>query len=138
MNFGDDPLILGSKQKKWITQNCCITLESIAMDWNIGIKWVTFLSTNEYIAFFSLCVIFSNHLTHPVIRTHKYTKARTRKYTWGHSFSTIAKLSEKLTFLTPDTHTLRTPTCAYQGVRNVSFSDNFAYLLNEWFHTLDL
>ena len=22
--------------------------------------------------------------------------------------------------------------CAYQGVRNVSFSENFAYLLNEW------
>ena len=23
-------------------------------------------------------------------------------------------------------------TCAYQGVRNVSFSENFAYVLNEW------
>ena len=22
--------------------------------------------------------------------------------------------------------------CAYQGVRNVSFSENFAYVLNEW------
>ena len=25
----------------------------------------------------------------------------------------------------------RTRTCAYQGVRNVSFSENFAYVLNE-------
>ena len=25
-----------------------------------------------------------------------------------------------------------TCTCAYQGVRNVSFSENFAYVLNEW------
>ena len=40
-------------------------------------------------------------------------------------FSTYAQLSEKLTFLTP----LRT--CAYQDVRNVRFSANFAYLLNE-------
>ena len=25
---------------------------------------------------------------------------------------------------------IRTRTCAYQGVRNVSFSENFAYVLN--------
>ena len=25
-----------------------------------------------------------------------------------------------------------THTCAYEGVRNVSFSENFAYMLNEW------
>ena len=25
-------------------------------------------------------------------------------------------------------------TCAYQGVRNISFSENFAYVLNEWSH----
>ena len=27
---------------------------------------------------------------------------------------------------------ISTPTCLYQGVRNVSFSENFAYALNEW------
>ena len=27
---------------------------------------------------------------------------------------------------------IRTLTCAYQGVRNVSFSENFAYVLNGW------
>ena len=27
---------------------------------------------------------------------------------------------------------IRTRTCAYQGVRNVSFSENFAYVLNAW------
>ena len=27
---------------------------------------------------------------------------------------------------------IRTRTCEYQGVRNVSFSENFAYLLNGW------
>ena len=35
----------------------------------------------------------------------------------GHPLSTYAKFSEKLTILT------------YQGVRNVSFSENFAYIL---------
>ena len=41
----------------------------------------------------------------------------------GHPFSTYAKFSEKLTCLTP---LIRTRTCAYQEVRNVSFSENFA------------
>ena len=35
----------------------------------------------------------------------------------------ITKLSEK---------SFTTSTCAYQGVRNVSFSENFAYVLNKW------
>ena len=50
---------------------------------------------------------------------------------WGdHSFSALAKFSEKLIFLTP--WYAHTHTCAYQGVRNVSFSKNFANVLNEW------
>ena len=36
---------------------------------------------------------------------------------WDHAFSTYAKLSGKLIFLM----------CAYQGVRSVSFLDNFSY-----------
>ena len=47
-----------------------------------------------------------------------------------HPFSTYAKPSEKLTFLTSWYAHVRT--CAYQGVRNVSFSESFAYLLNGW------
>ena len=27
---------------------------------------------------------------------------------------------------------IRTRTCSYQGIRNVNFSENFAYVLNEW------
>ena len=49
---------------------------------------------------------------------------------WDHSFSTFAKFSEKLIVLTP--WYIRTRTCAYQRVRNISFSENFAYVLNEW------
>ena len=59
---------------------------------------------------------------------------------------TFTKFSEKLTFLTPwyahhmvrHTHRrivwvcLAILWCAYQGVRNVSFSENFANVLNEW------
>ena len=40
-----------------------------------------------------------------------------------HSFSTYAKFSEKLIFLTP---LIGTRAYSYQGVRNVSFLDNFA------------
>ena len=40
---------------------------------------------------------------------------------WGHPFSTFAKYSEKLIFLT---------LCAYQGVRNVIFLENFVCVLN--------
>ena len=47
---------------------------------------------------------------------------------WGHPLSTYAKVFEKLTFLTP---LIRTRTCPYQGVRNVRFLANFAYVPNE-------
>ena len=43
---------------------------------------------------------------------------------WDHLFSTYAKLSEKVTFLT-------TRRCAYQGVGNITFSENFVYILHE-------
>ena len=45
-------------------------------------------------------------------------------FKWHRSFCIYVKFSEKLTF-TPDT---------YQRVRNVSFSENFVYLLNELSH----
>ena len=48
-----------------------------------------------------------------------------------HSFGTCAKFSKELTFLTPDMHMYM---CVLGGVRNVSFSESFAYILNEWPH----
>ena len=48
--------------------------------------------------------------------------------TRGHPFGTYAKFPEKLIFLP----LVCTPTSVYQGVRNVRFSENFAYELNEW------
>ena len=48
---------------------------------------------------------------------------------WDHSFIRYAKSSEKLTFLTPWYAHVRV---AYQGVRNDSFSENFAYAVNGW------
>ena len=38
-----------------------------------------------------------------------------------HVFGTYAKIFEKLTFLIPDTHMY-----VYAGVRNISFSEDFA------------
>ena len=48
-----------------------------------------------------------------------------------YSLSTFAKFPKELTFLTP----IRTRKSTYQGVRNISFSENFAKVLNKWFHT---
>ena len=51
---------------------------------------------------------------------------------WGSSTKCVHKIfGKKLTFLTP---LIRTHTCAYQGVRHVSFSENVAYILNGWLH----
>ena len=50
--------------------------------------------------------------------------------------SAYAKLSEKLTFPIPWYAHIRT--CAYQRVRNISFSENFAHVLNRWSLKLDL
>ena len=51
----------------------------------------------------------------------------------AYPFSTSAKFSETLTFL-PHLLLKRLRTCAYQGVRNVSFSENFArYVMNDPF-----
>ena len=49
-----------------------------------------------------------------------------------YSLSNCAKLSEKLTFLTPDTHTHTYVYVSWGGRRSVSFLWNFAFLLNEW------
>ena len=46
----------------------------------------------------------------------------------GNLFSMCVKFYEKLKYLL--TPLIRTRT--YQEVRNVSFSENFAYVLNEW------
>ena len=48
---------------------------------------------------------------------------------WDHSFSTYKNFFRKTNISYP---LMRRRTCAYQGVRNVSFSENFAYALNEW------
>ena len=44
-----------------------------------------------------------------------------------HSFSTYAKFSKKTNISHP---LIRTRTCTYQRLRNVSLSENFLYVLN--------
>ena len=51
---------------------------------------------------------------------------RSNFYHWVHSFITFAKSSEKLTFLTSWYQGVR------KGVRNTSFSQNFANVICEW------
>ena len=46
---------------------------------------------------------------------------------WGSSIKYVHKIFRKTNISNP---LIRTRTCAYQGVRNVSFSENFACVLN--------
>ena len=50
-------------------------------------------------------------------------------FPWGSSIKYVRKIFRKTNISNP---LKRTPTYAYQGVRNVSFSENFAYALNGW------
>ena len=54
-------------------------------------------------------------------------------YEEAHSFSKYAKFSGKLTFITPLYAHAR---AGNREVSNVSFSENFAYALNEWAPTI--
>ena len=45
----------------------------------------------------------------------------------GASFKDVRKMFRKTNISNPQ---IRTRTCAYEGVRNVSFSEHFAYVLN--------
>ena len=47
----------------------------------------------------------------------------------GSSIKYVRKIFRKTSISNP---LIRTRTCAYQGVRNASFSGNFAYVLNGW------
>ena len=51
----------------------------------------------------------------------------------GHSFSTYTKYSEKITFISYPL--MRTRKFAYQEIRNINFSENLVYVLNEWLCT---
>ena len=55
----------------------------------------------------------------------------------GPSIKYVRKIFQKtITIIShprpPPPSLIRTFTCAYQGVRNVSFSENVAYVLNGW------
>ena len=50
-------------------------------------------------------------------------------YSEGSSIKYVRKIFRKTNISNPPT---RTHQCAYKGVRNVSFSGNFAYVFNGW------
>ena len=49
--------------------------------------------------------------------------------TKGSSIKYVRNISRKTNISNP---LIRTRKCAYQGVKNVSFSENFTYVLNGW------
>ena len=56
-------------------------------------------------------------------------KLRTGHQYWGSFIYYVRKIFRNTNI---SYHLIRTRTCAYQGVRNVSFSENFANVTNEW------
>ena len=48
----------------------------------------------------------------------------------GSSIKYVRKIFQKTNISNP---LIRIRTCAYQGVINISFLENFVYVLNEWF-----
>ena len=63
----------------------------------------------------------------PFLESMDASSKRLRK--GRHQYSTCAKISLKTNISWP---LIRRNTCAYQGVRNVSFSEKFVYILNGW------
>ena len=75
--------------------------------------------------FFSIW--FSKHfIVHHIAEWRKFeTRHIFHTLLWARSLSTFTKFSE--TYLL-----IRTRTCAYQGVRNISISENFTKAWNKW------
>ena len=71
----------------------------------------------ENFSFFLQCSVFQRSLLSSSL--HGFLKESSIKY--------VCKIFRKTNVSNP---LIRTRTCAYQGVRNVSFSENFAYVLN--------
>ena len=63
-------------------------------------------------------------ISYPLIRTG------TSAYQWVKNLS-FSNIFHTYLCITP-AHIKPPHTCAYYGLRNVSFSKNFAYMLNEW------
>ena len=102
-----------------------------------GLPWfINFLNVFDLsktplrIKFFIATFIFVN--TRHFLKIYSFY--RSQKVYRDHSFSTFHKFSKKLTFFT----SWYTRTWVYQGVRNVGFSENFANVLNEWSHSVNL
>ena len=105
------------------------SVSCILWAWQQTFQVINFICDDSLLAFAFLSLILSDDLYLVIVAILpclQYLKS-----TRSHSVSTCAKFSEKLTFLTPECTRL----WAYQGVRNVSFSENFAYVFNGWIPT---
>ena len=76
------------------------------------------------------CVVFIRIIPLKILKVLTDVSNCSYQRHMGPSIKYIRKIFEKLTFLTPWYAHVRT--CAYQGVKNVTFSENFACVLNGW------
>ena len=73
---------------------------------------------------------YCHYSKHTILPNNNLWTLKNKWFLWNHSFSTYIKFSEKLAFISPWYVNARV---RIRGARNVSFSENFAFVLNEWF-----
>ena len=95
---------------------------------NSNILLMTITSKKKFFFWFELLIVRWIWIILSVVLWNNFVQ-KFNDFIGDHSFSTFAKFSEKLNISYP---LIPARTCAYQGVRNVSFSGNFANILNEW------
>ena len=111
-----------------MTNNLWQTTDQSLYFWYVERVFEGLLDNEMFIFFITNCLIFAIHsgvkpgdlcinqlisITHAMGLSIKYV----RKIFWKTNISNSV---------------IRTRTCAYQGVRNVSFPENFVYVLNGW------
>ena len=86
-----------------------------------------YISNNQYIAIFAVSknLLITNSYDLKIDVNMELCICRTNRALRGYPLSMYAKFSKKLSFLTP------WYVCV-SGGRNVSFSENFAYIINGW------
>ena len=103
---------------------CRITLLE-SKPWTNDIYWTHIRRSKDVLEVFWTPYVRWTYVECPVVTSWTfnccfYSSLEKCFSTWDHSFSTYVEFSDKLT----------SRTCAYHGVRNVSFSKNFMYKLN--------
>ena len=116
----------------WYSQ--WLSTDELLPSWKISKKEKKF-KLKFWIKYFINCCFYQNITKHVNSLIHLQASMvifignYNRYHTSRNPFKYVGKIFQKTNISNLLTHRR---TCAYQGVRNVNFSKNFAYVLNEW------